>query len=71
MKTSKNENILMSPSSIASILAMTLAGAEGSTAKQIKAALKLPQTRDNSIMCAIGQLTRRVNTISDDQDFFL
>jgi serine protease inhibitor len=40
--SSEDDNLIISPFSISTVLAMVLAGAKGSTADQIRAGLKLP-----------------------------
>nr|CAH0111251.1 unnamed protein product [Daphnia galeata] len=54
----KYDNIVLSPSSISLVLAMTLIGARGNTANQIKKAFHMTFQDDETIACNIGALNR-------------
>jgi serine protease inhibitor len=49
---------VLSPSSISVVLAMTLIGARGNTANQIKKAFHMTFQDDETIACNIGALNR-------------
>lgn len=59
-KMEPSENLLISPFSLATVLAMAHAGAKGNTAIQIKDALQLANFPDKQIYSTIGNLVRSV-----------
>lgn len=52
------DNIIVSPSSVATVLTMTMIGARNSTAKQIKQVLHLTNQEDSYVLCANEALDR-------------
>lgn len=56
----KYDNVIVSPSSIALVLAITLVGARGNTTKQIKQALHMMDETDATISCTIGAFNRNI-----------
>lgn len=54
----KYDNFVVSPSSIALVLAMTLVGARGNTTKQIKEALHMMDETDTTISCTIDAFNK-------------
>lgn len=54
---------MLSPSSISLVLAMTLIGARGNTANQIKEAFHMAMQDDETIACNIGALNRPVKVL--------
>jgi serine protease inhibitor len=47
--TSKDSNLILSPFSVSSVLAMIMVGAKGRTAAQVKTALALPDDDQESM----------------------
>jgi len=62
-KLEPSENLLISPFSLASVLAMALAGAKENTAIQLKETLQLTNFTDEEIYTTIGNLVRSVKVI--------
>ncbi|KAI9552141.1 hypothetical protein GHT06_022478 [Daphnia sinensis] len=58
----KYDNVIVSPSSIALALAITLVGARGNTTKQIKQALHMMDETDATISCTIGAFNRHIKS---------
>lgn len=58
----KYDNVIVSPSSIALVLAITLVGARGNTTKQIKQALHMMDETDATISCTIGAFNRNIKS---------
>nr|CAG4641903.1 EOG090X0ACU [Eurycercus lamellatus] len=69
----KFENVILSPSSVSTAFGMTLVGARGNTAKQLKRVFGLSEVRDSSVSCAIGQLSRNMegNTLKSFNRMFI
>jgi len=63
-KLGPTENVLISPFSVATVLAMAHAGAKGNTAIQLKNTLQLTSfPYDQQIFTTIGNLTRSVKVV--------
>jgi len=60
MKLGPSENVLISPFSMATVLAMAHVGAKGNTAIQIKNALQLTNFPSEQIYATIGNLVRSI-----------
>jgi len=60
MKSGPSENVLISPFSMATVLAMAHVGAKGNTAVQIKNALQLANFPNEQLYSTIGNLVRSV-----------
>lgn len=48
-ETSTDSNLILSPFSVSSVLAMIMVGAKGKTAEQVKTALSLPNNEQDSM----------------------
>jgi len=62
-KLGPSENLLISPFSLASVLAMALAGAKENTAIQLKHTLQLTHFTDEQIYATVGNLVQSVRVI--------
>ncbi len=64
-KAGPSENVLISPFSVAAVLAMTHVGAKGNTANQLKDSLQLSQFTDEKIYEIFGNLIKNFRVITN------
>ena len=67
-KAGPSENVLISPFSVAAVLAMTHVGTKGNTASQLKDLLRFSQFSDEKIYEVFGYLTNNLRVIENSQN---